>query len=58
MAQVVVNLALYSITNLDAYIERKIIGFYNILEACRHQGVEHLVYIFSSSVYFSNKSAL
>ena len=58
--QVVVNLAAqagvrYSITNPDAYIESNLIGFYNILEACRHYGVEHLVYASSSSVYGSNK---
>lgn len=58
--QVVVNLAAqagvrYSITNPDAYIESNIIGFYNILEACRHYEVEHLVYASSSSVYGSNK---
>ena len=58
--QVVVNLAAqagvrYSITNPDAYIESNVIGFYNILEACRHSGVEHLVYASSSSVYGSNK---
>ncbi len=64
--QVVVNLAAqagvrYSITNPDAYIEANIIGFYNILEACRHSyddgmtGVEHLIYASSSSVYGSNK---
>ena len=57
---VVVNLAAqagvrYSITNPDAYIEANIIGFYNILEACRHYPVEHLVYASSSSVYGSNK---
>ncbi|MBP3251057.1 MAG: SDR family NAD(P)-dependent oxidoreductase [Prevotella sp.] len=63
---VVVNLAAqagvrYSITNPDAYIQSNIIGFYNILEACRHsyddgqRGVEHLVYASSSSVYGSNK---
>ncbi|MBO7314567.1 MAG: GDP-mannose 4,6-dehydratase, partial [Alistipes sp.] len=63
---VVVNLAAqagvrYSITNPEAYIESNIIGFYNILEACRHsydggkKGVEHLVYASSSSVYGSNK---
>jgi len=63
---VVVNLAAqagvrYSITNPDAYIQSNIIGFYNILEACRHSydndvsGVEHLVYASSSSVYGSNK---
>ena len=45
----------YSITNPDAYIESNLIGFYNILEACRHYGVEHLVYASSSSVYGSNK---
>lgn len=58
--QVVVNLAAqagvrYSITNPDAYIEANILGFYNILEACRHYPVEHLVYASSSSVYGSNK---
>lgn len=64
--QVVVNLAAqagvrYSITNPDAYIESNLIGFFNILEACRHSydncsiGVEHLVYASSSSVYGSNK---
>ena len=63
---VVVNLAAqagvrYSITNTDVYIESNLIGFYNILEACRHsydngqQGVEHLVYASSSSVYGTNK---
>ena len=57
---VVVNLAAqagvrYSITNPDAYIESNIIGFYNILEACRHHEVEHLVYASSSSVYGANK---
>ncbi len=63
---VVVNLAAqagvrYSITNPDAYIEANLIGFYNILEACRHSydggktGVEHLVYASSSSVYGANK---
>ena len=63
---VVVNLAAqagvrYSITNPDAYIQSNLIGFYNILEACRHSydggqtGVEHLVYASSSSVYGSNK---
>ena len=56
---VVVNLAAqagvrYSITNPDAYIESNLIGFYNILEACRHNEVEHLVYASSSSVYGSN----
>ena len=58
--QVVVNLAAqagvrYSITNPDAYIESNLIGFYNILESCRHHSVEHLVYASSSSVYGSNK---
>ena len=58
--QIVVNLAAqagvrYSITNPDAYIESNLIGFYNILEACRHYEVEHLVYASSSSVYGSNK---
>ncbi len=58
--QVVVNLAAqagvrYSITNPDTYIESNLIGFYNILEACRHNEVEHLVYASSSSVYGSNK---
>jgi len=57
---VVVNLAAqagvrYSITNPDAYIEGNVIGFYNILEACRNHPVEHLVYASSSSVYGSNK---
>lgn len=63
---VVVNLAAqagvrYSITNPDVYIESNLIGFYNILEACRHsydngqRGVEHLVYASSSSVYGTNK---
>ena len=57
---VVVNLAAqagvrYSITNPDVYIESNLIGFYNILEACRHHEVEHLVYASSSSVYGSNK---
>lgn len=63
---IVVNLAAqagvrYSITNPDVYIESNLIGFYNILEACRHsydngaKGVEHLVYASSSSVYGSNK---
>lgn len=45
----------YSIINPDAYIESNMIGFYNILEACRHYPVEHLVYASSSSVYGSNK---
>ena len=45
----------YSITNPDAYIESNMIGFYNILEACRYYPVEHLVYASSSSVYGSNK---
>ena len=58
--QVVVNLAAqagvrYSITNPDAYVESNLIGFYNILEACRNYPVEHLVYASSSSVYGSNK---
>ena len=64
--QIVVNLAAqagvrYSITNPGAYIEANLIGFYNILEACRHSyeqyegGVQHLVYASSSSVYGSNK---
>lgn len=44
----------YSITNPDAYIESNIIGFYNILEACRHHHVEHLVYASSSSIYGNN----
>ncbi len=57
---VVVNLAAqagvrYSITNPDVYIESNIIGFYNILEACRNHPVEHLVYASSSSVYGTNK---
>lgn len=57
---IVVNLAAqagvrYSITNPDAYIESNLIGFYNILEACRNNTVEHLVYASSSSVYGSNK---
>ena len=63
---IVVNLAAqagvrYSITNPDAYVESNLIGFYNILEACRHsydngeKGVEHLIYASSSSVYGSNK---
>ena len=57
---VVVNLAAqagvrYSITNPDSYIESNLIGFYNILEACRHHAVEQLVYASSSSVYGSNK---
>lgn len=57
---IVVNLAAqagvrYSITNPDAYIKSNLIGFYNILEACRHNEVEHLVYASSSSVYGSNK---
>ena len=58
--QIVVNLAAqagvrYSIENPDVYIESNIIGFYNILEACRHHPVEHLVYASSSSVYGGNK---
>ena len=57
---VVVNLAAqagvrYSITNPDAYVQSNLVGFYNILEACRHYEVEHLVYASSSSVYGSNK---
>lgn len=57
---VVVNLAAqagvrYSITNPDAYIESNLVGFYNLLEACRHHNVEHLVYASSSSVYGSNQ---
>jgi nucleoside-diphosphate-sugar epimerase len=57
---IVVNLAAqagvrYSITNPDAYITSNMIGFYNILEACRHYPVEHLVYASSSSVYGGNK---
>lgn len=57
---VVVNLAAqagvrYSITNPDAYIQSNLIGFYNILEACRHHPVEHLIYASSSSVYGANK---
>lgn len=58
--EIVVNLGAqagvrYSITNPDAYIEGNMLGFYNILEACRHNYVEHLVYASSSSVYGSNK---
>ena len=58
--EVVVNLAAqagvrYSITNPDAYIESNLIGFFNILEACRNYPVEHLVYASSSSVYGTNK---
>lgn len=58
--EIVVNLGAqagvrYSITNPDAYVEANLIGFYNILEACRHYPVEHLVYASSSSVYGSNK---
>lgn len=57
---VVVNLAAqagvrYSISNPDAYVESNLIGFYNILEACRHNPVDHLVYASSSSVYGGNK---
>ena len=57
---IIVNLAAqagvrYSITNPDAYINSNIIGFYNILEACKHHPVEHLVYASSSSVYGGNK---
>ena len=58
--EIVVNLGAqaggrYSITNPDAYVQSNLIGFYNILEACRHHEVEHLVYASSSSVYGSNK---
>ncbi len=58
--EVVVNLAAqagvrYSIENPDAYMEANVMGFYNILEACRHNPVEHLVYASSSSVYGANK---
>lgn len=58
--KVVVNLAAqagvrYSISNPDAYIESNLIGFYNVLESCRHHEVEHLVYASSSSVYGTNK---
>ena len=58
--EIVVNLAAqagvrYSITNPDAYIQSNLIGFYNILEACRHNPVAHLVYASSSSVYGTNK---
>ncbi len=58
--EIVVNLAAqagvrYSITNPDVYIESNVVGFYNILEACRNHPVEHLVYASSSSVYGSNK---
>lgn len=58
--QIVVNLAAqagvrYSIINPDAYVESNLIGFFNILEGCRHYPVEHLVYASSSSVYGSNK---
>ncbi len=58
--EIVVNLAAqagvrYSIDNPDAYIHSNIIGFFNILEACRHHPVEHLVYASSSSVYGTNK---
>ena len=57
---VVVNFAAqagvrYSMTNPDAYMESNVIGFYNLLEACRHHEVEHFVYASSSSVYGSNK---
>ena len=57
---IVVNLAAqagvrYSIINPDAYIESNIIGFYNLLEACRHNPVDHFVYASSSSVYGTNK---
>ncbi len=58
---VVVNLAAqagvrYSITHPDCYIESNIVGFYNLLEACRHYGVNHLVYASSSSIYGNNKN--
>lgn len=58
--EIVVNLAAqagvrYSITNPDAYLESNLIGFFNILEACRHNKIEHLVYASSSSVYGMNK---
>ena len=58
--EIVVNLAAqagvrYSIVNPDAYVESNLLGFYNILEACRHYPVEHLVYASSSSVYGANK---
>ena len=57
---IVLNLAAqagvrYSITNPDAYIQSNIIGFYNILESCRHNAIEHLVFASSSSVYGTNK---
>src|SRR5690625_1824653 len=57
---IVVNMAAqagvcYSIENPDAYIQSNLIGFYNILEACRHHPVEHLIYASSSSVYGANK---
>lgn len=60
MPTVVVNLAAqagvrYSISNPDAYVASNLIGFFNILEACRHHKVEHLIYASSSSVYGSNK---
>ncbi len=59
---VVVNLAAqagvrYSIEHPDVYIESNLIGFFNILEACRHNPVEHLVYASSSSVYGGNKKS-
>ncbi len=58
--KIIVNLAAqagvrYSITNPDSYVESNLVGFYNILEACRNHDVEHLVYASSSSVYGSNK---
>ena len=58
--QIIVNLAAqagvrYSIDNPDAYIESNVIGFYNILEACRHHNIEHLIYASSSSVYGNQK---
>ena len=59
--RIVVNLAAqagvrYSITNPDAYVKSNLVGFFNILEACRHYSVEHLVYASSSSVYGGNKN--
>ena len=60
--QRVVNLAAqagvrYSLTNPHAYVDSNLVGFLNILEACRHSGVEHLVYASSSSVYGANTQA-
>src|SRR5699024_8712550 len=57
---IVINLAAqagvrYSIENPDAYINSNVIGFYNILESCRHYPVDHLIYASSSSVYGANK---